>query len=63
MFEGVELRRTMRLLGDPSSTTCKEMIALASNAQKRAATRPAWTAVKTTSGVEPCSRNEPVVMS
>ena len=55
--------RTMRLLGVPSSTTCRETIALASNAQKRATTRPEWMAVSATSGVEPCSRNEPVVMS
>ena len=48
---------------DPSSTTWVATSALASRDQKSAATRPAWMAVSTTSAVEPCSTNEPVVRS
>jgi len=47
----------------PSSTTCVEMIAFATSVQKTAETAPACKAVKTTSGVLPCARNDPVVMS
>ena len=53
----------MILLGVPSSTSCVDTMALASSAQKKATTRPAWTAVNTTRAFEPCSRNEPVVRS
>ena len=54
---------TTRLASVPSSTTCVATIALASNDQKSATTDPTWMAVSTTSGVEPCSRKAPVVMS
>lgn len=49
----------MREEGVPSSTTCVATRPLASSDQNKAATSPAWTAVRATSGVEPCSRNEP----
>jgi hypothetical protein len=61
-MEGGE-RRTMSELRVPSSTTCVETMALPSNAQNSAATTPAWMAVKTTSGVDPCCRTAPVVRS
>ena len=47
----------------PSSTTWVDTMALPSNVQNNATTMPACIAVKTTSGVDPCSRTAPVVMS
>lgn len=48
-----EAERTISELRVPSSTICVLRIALPSNAQKVAATTPAWIAVRTTRAVVP----------
>ena len=55
--------RTTIELNVPSSTTCVLTSPFPRRVQKVAATVPAWIAVSTTSAVEPCSMNEPVVRS